>query len=223
MSIWTAGLLLGRVFTGLDSPCVIAHSLFIWPLVFCGCRWPIMIVFYVLFPQCWIWQVSRNCESCHIEFGKYYCEVCRLFDNTDKKQFHCQLCGLCRYVQQKWWVWMQYVHEYALTMTLGSDHPDYPVMSFPFSMGGSDSAPGWDILVSQTVGVIEIYPLYLILVVVIRISWSIVRILWLCEILCVASNFCLSLAKQVSPWEADYLLLGCLSSEGNRSWTLHGD
>ncbi|KAL8570633.1 hypothetical protein ACOMHN_039070 [Nucella lapillus] len=35
-------------------------------------------------------------ESCGIEFGKYFCETCRLYDNEDKKQFHCKGCGLCR-------------------------------------------------------------------------------------------------------------------------------
>ncbi|XP_070195947.1 RING finger and CHY zinc finger domain-containing protein 1-like isoform X2 [Littorina saxatilis] len=47
--------------------------------------------------QCKVEQdVTKLCESCGCEFGKYYCEVCRLFDNKDRQQFHCQQCGLCR-------------------------------------------------------------------------------------------------------------------------------
>lgn len=40
--------------------------------------------------------VNRNCASCGVEFGKYYCPICRLFDDKDKKQFHCDQCGICR-------------------------------------------------------------------------------------------------------------------------------
>eukprot|EP00826_Nyctotherus_ovalis_P006601 TRINITY_DN11581_c0_g1_i1.p1 TRINITY_DN11581_c0_g1~~TRINITY_DN11581_c0_g1_i1.p1 ORF type:complete len:266 (+),score=48.91 TRINITY_DN11581_c0_g1_i1:168-965(+) len=40
--------------------------------------------------------VARECESCKAVFGKYFCDKCKLFDNADKKQFHCDLCGICR-------------------------------------------------------------------------------------------------------------------------------
>lgn len=40
--------------------------------------------------------VNRNCEECGIEFGAYFCAVCRMFDDNDKKQFHCDKCGICR-------------------------------------------------------------------------------------------------------------------------------
>ncbi|TWW60723.1 Zinc finger domain-containing protein 1 [Takifugu flavidus] len=40
-------------------------------------------------------QAQQNCEQCHIQFGEYYCDICHLFDKN-KKQYHCQLCGICR-------------------------------------------------------------------------------------------------------------------------------
>ncbi|KAK2178840.1 hypothetical protein NP493_527g04011 [Ridgeia piscesae] len=40
--------------------------------------------------------VEKNCIKCGIEFGHYFCSVCRLYDNIDKKQFHCEPCGICR-------------------------------------------------------------------------------------------------------------------------------
>jgi RING finger/CHY zinc finger protein 1 len=41
-------------------------------------------------------SVSNECINCKIVFGKYFCPICRLYDDTDKKQFHCDKCGLCR-------------------------------------------------------------------------------------------------------------------------------
>ena len=30
-------------------------------------------------------------------FGSaHFCSVCKLFDDTDKGQFHCEGCGICR-------------------------------------------------------------------------------------------------------------------------------
>ncbi|KAL4236129.1 RING finger and CHY zinc finger domain-containing protein 1 [Mactra antiquata] len=47
--------------------------------------------------QCAVVQeVNKNCSSCGIEFGKYFCVKCRLYDDADKGQFHCDGCGLCR-------------------------------------------------------------------------------------------------------------------------------
>ena len=43
-------------------------------------------------------QVSATCRFCDTIFGTYYCDICRLYDNTDKKQFHCISCGICRLV-----------------------------------------------------------------------------------------------------------------------------
>ena len=40
--------------------------------------------------------VSNQCIECSLIFGKYFCEVCRLYDNEDKGQFHCDGCGICR-------------------------------------------------------------------------------------------------------------------------------
>lgn len=41
-------------------------------------------------------QVQKSCEKCDTVFGWYFCEVCRLYDDEDKGQFHCEGCGLCR-------------------------------------------------------------------------------------------------------------------------------
>lgn len=47
--------------------------------------------------QCGLIQgVAPRCISCRIQFGMYYCELCRLFDDNDKGQFHCYQCGICR-------------------------------------------------------------------------------------------------------------------------------
>ncbi|XP_013398603.1 RING finger and CHY zinc finger domain-containing protein 1 isoform X1 [Lingula anatina] len=40
--------------------------------------------------------VASNCRQCMVQFGKYFCQVCNLFDDQDKKQFHCDACGICR-------------------------------------------------------------------------------------------------------------------------------
>ena len=41
-------------------------------------------------------QVGKECTQCGLLFGQYFCAVCRLYDDTDKGQFHCEKCGLCR-------------------------------------------------------------------------------------------------------------------------------
>uniref|UniRef100_A0AAQ4QC07 Ring finger and CHY zinc finger domain containing 1 n=1 Tax=Gasterosteus aculeatus aculeatus TaxID=481459 RepID=A0AAQ4QC07_GASAC len=40
-------------------------------------------------------QAQQTCQQCHAQFGEYYCDICHLFDK-DKKQYHCQPCGICR-------------------------------------------------------------------------------------------------------------------------------
>ncbi|XP_065069262.1 RING finger and CHY zinc finger domain-containing protein 1-like [Rhopilema esculentum] len=47
--------------------------------------------------QCKLKQaVTDRCINCHIKFGHYACLVCRMFDDRDKKQFHCDKCRICR-------------------------------------------------------------------------------------------------------------------------------
>lgn len=41
-------------------------------------------------------QVQQYCQSCNACFGLYYCDICHLFDDIDKEQFHCYGCGFCR-------------------------------------------------------------------------------------------------------------------------------
>jgi RING finger and CHY zinc finger domain-containing protein 1 len=40
--------------------------------------------------------ISNKCINCNIEFGKYYCYICRLWFNDDKEAYHCEKCGNCR-------------------------------------------------------------------------------------------------------------------------------
>ncbi|KAL9851500.1 RING finger and CHY zinc finger domain-containing protein 1 [Geothlypis trichas] len=40
-------------------------------------------------------KAQQRCEGCGSLFGEYYCDICHLFDR-DKKQYHCQECGICR-------------------------------------------------------------------------------------------------------------------------------
>src|SRR3989304_10601924 len=41
-------------------------------------------------------DVKKFCENCGICFGSYFCQKCKLFDDVDKKQFHCDKGGICR-------------------------------------------------------------------------------------------------------------------------------
>ncbi|KAH8410295.1 hypothetical protein KR009_010784 [Drosophila setifemur] len=40
--------------------------------------------------------VREQCVNCKVRFGKYTCLICNLFDDADKKQYHCHGCGICR-------------------------------------------------------------------------------------------------------------------------------
>jgi len=47
--------------------------------------------------QCGLRQpVQQQCSNCKTVFGKYFCFECKLFDDEDKQQFHCEGCGICR-------------------------------------------------------------------------------------------------------------------------------
>ncbi|XP_051137601.1 probable E3 ubiquitin-protein ligase RZFP34 isoform X2 [Andrographis paniculata] len=42
-------------------------------------------------------EVRQVCFNCGICMGKYYCGVCKLFDDDiSKEQYHCNGCGICR-------------------------------------------------------------------------------------------------------------------------------
>lgn len=40
--------------------------------------------------------ISNKCINCSIKFANYFCEICRLYDDVDKGQYHCSECGICR-------------------------------------------------------------------------------------------------------------------------------
>ncbi|XP_037414074.1 probable E3 ubiquitin-protein ligase RZFP34 isoform X2 [Triticum dicoccoides] len=42
-------------------------------------------------------EVRQVCINCGVCMGKYFCEVCKLFDDdVSKQQYHCHACGICR-------------------------------------------------------------------------------------------------------------------------------
>ena len=44
--------------------------------------------------------VTRECvgDGCDTVFGSaHFCAVCKLYDDTNKGQFHCEGCGICRW------------------------------------------------------------------------------------------------------------------------------
>ncbi|KAM7275259.1 hypothetical protein ACFE04_017125 [Oxalis oulophora] len=42
-------------------------------------------------------EVNQVCINCGVCMGKYFCEICKLFDDdTSKRQYHCDACGICR-------------------------------------------------------------------------------------------------------------------------------
>lgn len=43
-----------------------------------------------------IQEPNKICDNCGITFGNYFCNICNLWDDVDKKQFHCTDCGMCR-------------------------------------------------------------------------------------------------------------------------------
>lgn len=43
--------------------------------------------------------VGTNCSGCNVQFARYYCDVCHLFEDDEEKAgnvFHCNGCGICR-------------------------------------------------------------------------------------------------------------------------------
>jgi RING finger/CHY zinc finger protein 1 len=41
-------------------------------------------------------SIKQYCENCNECMGNYYCDICHLFDDDDKQQFHCEKCNICR-------------------------------------------------------------------------------------------------------------------------------
>ncbi len=42
--------------------------------------------------------VSNTCinPDCALTFARYFCPICRLYDDNEKGQWHCEGCGMCR-------------------------------------------------------------------------------------------------------------------------------
>lgn len=62
---------------------------------------------------------QQYCENCHTCFGLYYCDICHLFDDIDKKQYHCYGCGFCRIGKD------QFVHCDKCNMCVGKDNENH--------------------------------------------------------------------------------------------------
>ncbi|KAK7341909.1 hypothetical protein VNO80_24850 [Phaseolus coccineus] len=42
-------------------------------------------------------DVQQHCINCGVCMGKYFCDICKFFDDdTSKNQYHCDECGICR-------------------------------------------------------------------------------------------------------------------------------
>ncbi|KAL8504121.1 hypothetical protein ACS0TY_022743 [Phlomoides rotata] len=42
-------------------------------------------------------EVQQVCKNCGVCMGRYFCGICKLFDDdTSKEQYHCDGCGICR-------------------------------------------------------------------------------------------------------------------------------
>lgn len=51
----------------------------------------------ILCTNCKKMQNSKQyCENCNVCFGFYFCNICNLFDDIDKGQYHCDKCNVCR-------------------------------------------------------------------------------------------------------------------------------
>lgn len=41
-------------------------------------------------------NISNKCVNCECIFGEYFCNKCKIWDDTSKQIIHCDKCGLCR-------------------------------------------------------------------------------------------------------------------------------
>lgn len=42
-------------------------------------------------------EVGKDCKNCGVEFARYFCATCKLYDNTPGKDiYHCDKCKICR-------------------------------------------------------------------------------------------------------------------------------
>ena len=49
--------------------------------------------------QCGLRQeVRQTCAGCGLVMGAYFCKTCKFWENKARGQFHCDECGMCRWV-----------------------------------------------------------------------------------------------------------------------------
>lgn len=39
---------------------------------------------------------EEGCVNCGVQFARYFCKVCRFYDDNKKPVYHCEHCGICR-------------------------------------------------------------------------------------------------------------------------------
>ncbi|KAI2664992.1 RING finger and CHY zinc finger domain-containing protein 1 [Labeo rohita] len=75
-------------------------------------------------------KAQQTCKECEVKFGEYYCDICHLFDK-DKKQYHCQPCGICRIGPRE-----KYFHCTKCNLCLATDLKDNHKAELPCMYGG---------------------------------------------------------------------------------------
>jgi RING finger/CHY zinc finger protein 1 len=65
-------------------------------------------------------SVSNECINCGIQFAKYFCATCNLFDDRfERNYYHCNKCGICRVANDE-----KYIHcDTCNTCVIDCDKP----------------------------------------------------------------------------------------------------
>ena len=51
-------------------------------------------------------NISNECVHCGVRFAKYYCHICKFFDDRiERNYYHCDKCGICRVAENR-----KYIH-----------------------------------------------------------------------------------------------------------------
>ena len=56
----------------------------------------------ILFSQ--IGEDSAHCRKCGGKMSAYFCAICKHFTSIDKNPYHCDKCGICRWVKHYFFV-----------------------------------------------------------------------------------------------------------------------
>ncbi|KAK6940925.1 RCHY1, zinc-ribbon [Dillenia turbinata] len=82
-------------------------------------------------------EVAQACSNCGVTMGEYFCGVCKFYDDdTTKQQFHCDDCGICRLVLDKFLTSIYELGDVKTSSTAGN------VFSIFFSVVNSCKSTG---------------------------------------------------------------------------------